>query len=185
MSIKTNLTKAYTILEQERNLLKITLDYLAKENENLKNRIEDMNMTVKENKEQLRVYVEQITDKDKLFEKMNSQIEYLKTRVKSLEEYVKVFRGRDKDKLNNSINFELDRHESFENINLNSLNKKSSNELISQGYSHNNSTNPNTCNITNNTNPPLPKSVKSNRKDLPTGKVIHSAKKPNDKIKEV
>ena len=44
---KTN----YFVVEQERNLLKITLGHVANENESLKQQVEDMRMTVKHNKD--------------------------------------------------------------------------------------------------------------------------------------
>ena len=79
----------FQVIEQEKNLLKITLDYVAKENDHLKQQLEDMKMTVKHNKEQLKEYIETITSKDKVVEKMNSTIEQLQTRLHSLEEYIK------------------------------------------------------------------------------------------------
>jgi hypothetical protein len=79
----------YQKLEQERNMLKITLDYYAKENENLKNQVEDMKITVKHNKELLKEYVEKITNKDKAVEKMNATIEQLTSRMHSLEDFIK------------------------------------------------------------------------------------------------
>jgi chromosome segregation ATPase len=79
----------FQVVEQERNLLKITLDYVAKENDMLKQQLEDMKMTVKHNKELLKEYIEKITSKDKVVEKMNSTIEQLQTRLHSLEEYIK------------------------------------------------------------------------------------------------
>jgi chromosome segregation ATPase len=82
---KTN----YMMLEQERNLLKITLNYVVKENEMLKQQAEDMKITVKHNKELLREYIEKITNKDKVVEKMNSTIDQLTQRLHSLEEYIK------------------------------------------------------------------------------------------------
>ena len=82
---KTN----YHIIEQERNLLKITLDYVVQENDNLKQQIEDMRVTVKHNKQLLKEYIETITTKDKVVEKMNCTIEQLTTRLHTLEEFIK------------------------------------------------------------------------------------------------
>jgi hypothetical protein len=79
----------FMMLEQERNLLKITLDYVVKDNETLKQQNEDMKITVKHNKELLREYIEKITNKDKVVEKMNSTIDQLTQRLLSLEEYIK------------------------------------------------------------------------------------------------
>jgi hypothetical protein len=76
-------------IEQERNLLKLTLDYFVKENETLKRQLEDMKITVKSNKELLKEYVETITSKDKVVEKMNNTIEQLQARLLTLEDHIK------------------------------------------------------------------------------------------------
>ena len=77
-------------LEQERNMLKLTLQYVTPENEKLKNELEDMRITAKQNKDLLKEYINQITNKDKVFEKMNAQIEQLTNRLKILENYKKL-----------------------------------------------------------------------------------------------
>ena len=82
---KTN----FQVLEQEKNLLKITLEYVLRENEIVKGQIDDMRMTVRTNKELLKEYVDRITNKDKVVEKMSSTIEQLHCRIKSLEEHIK------------------------------------------------------------------------------------------------
>ena len=46
-----------------------------------------MKITAKQNKELLKEYINQITNKDKVFEKMNAQIEQLTNRLKILENY--------------------------------------------------------------------------------------------------
>lgn len=79
----------FHVLEQERNLLKITLDYVVKDNETLKSQLEDMKITVKHNKELLKEYVDNITNKDKVVEKMSSTIEQLFSRIKGLEDHIK------------------------------------------------------------------------------------------------
>ena len=79
----------FNVLEQEKNLLKITLDYVAKENEIFKGQLEDMRVTVKTNKDLLKEYVDRITNKDKVVEKMSSTIEQLHSRIKSLEDHIK------------------------------------------------------------------------------------------------
>lgn len=76
-------------IEQERNLLRITLEYMAKENQTLKRQLEDMKVTAFSNKDLLKEYVEKITNKDKVVEKMNNTIEQLQSRLHSLEEYIK------------------------------------------------------------------------------------------------
>jgi chromosome segregation ATPase len=80
----------FQMLEQERNMLKITLQYISAENDKLKNELEDMKITAKKNKEMLKEYVTQITNKDKVFEKMNAQIEQLTNRLKILENFKKL-----------------------------------------------------------------------------------------------
>ena len=77
-------------LEQERNMLKLTLQYVTTENEKLKNELEDMRITAKQNKDLLKEYINQITNKDKVFEKMHAQIEQLTNRLKILENYKKL-----------------------------------------------------------------------------------------------
>ena len=68
LTTNNNNSKANSItLEQERNLLKITLDYFVKENEFLKQQSEDMRITVMHNKDLLRDYIEKITNKDQVF----------------------------------------------------------------------------------------------------------------------
>ena len=85
-------------LEEEKNMLKITLKYISEENEKLKNELEDMKITAKKNKEMLKEYINTITDKDKLFTKMNSQIESLTTRLKILEAFNKKQRINNENK---------------------------------------------------------------------------------------
>lgn len=77
------------MLEQERNLLKITLEHLVKENDDLKRTIEDMKITVKANKDQLSEYISTITNKDMVVEKMNNTISQLRYRLESMEEQIK------------------------------------------------------------------------------------------------
>lgn len=75
----------FYVLAQEREMLKITLDFLSSESLRLKTQLEDMRITVKHNKEQLEEYVTKITNKDKIFEKMKSQIDQLTSRLKVLD----------------------------------------------------------------------------------------------------
>jgi hypothetical protein len=88
-SSSSNQKVSFQMLEQEKNLLKITLDYVVKENETLKQQNEDMKTTVKHNKELLKEYIETITSKDKVVEKMSCTIEQLTSRLHSLEEFIK------------------------------------------------------------------------------------------------
>ncbi len=77
------------ILEQEKNLLKLTLDHFAKDNEMLKLAIDDMRITVKANKDQLNEYISTITNKDMVVEKMNNTIIQLKNRLEQFDEKFK------------------------------------------------------------------------------------------------
>jgi F0F1-type ATP synthase delta subunit len=87
MSLKKNESK--DLLAYERNMLKITLDHLIQENQDLRRQIEDMKMTVRTKKELLKEYVYNITNKDKVVEKMSITIEHLQNRIASLEEIIK------------------------------------------------------------------------------------------------
>lgn len=91
-------------LKKERDMLKITLQYISEENENLKNELNDMKITAKKNKDMLKEYVYQITNKDKLFEKMTSTIEQLKSRLKAIEQSKKDKKKYIKDLSNDLIN---------------------------------------------------------------------------------
>ncbi len=82
-------TESKDFIENERNMLKITLNHLIKENLDLKNQLEDMKMTVKTNKELLKEYIDNITDKDKVVGRMRMTIEHLQNRISTLEEIIK------------------------------------------------------------------------------------------------
>ncbi len=127
-SLQFNKTN-FQMLEQERNMLKITLQYISTENEKLKNELEDMKITAKKNKEMLKEYVTQITNKDKMFEKMNAQIEQLTNRLKILENFKKL--NSKKINLNpittNSSNKIENRTTYYTNTHMNSLTNTNSN----------------------------------------------------------
>ena len=101
----------FLTLKKERDMLKITLKCITEENEQLKNELNDMRVTAKKNKDMLKEYVNQITNKDKLFEKMSSTIEQLKNRLKVLEqskrEKVKELKRYDLKVLNTNGNIRL------------------------------------------------------------------------------
>ena len=101
-------------LKKERDMLKITLQYITEENENLKNELNDMKITAKKNKDMLREYINQITNKDKLFEKMASTIEQLKSRLKAIEQYKK-----EKEKIEKESNVNYYLSNDYLNINNN------------------------------------------------------------------
>ena len=98
---KTN----FANLKKERDMLKITLQYITEENENLKNELNDMKITAKKNKDMLKEYVYQITNKDKLFEKMTSTIEQLKSRLEAMEQFKKIKKKKEKDFANDFMNY--------------------------------------------------------------------------------
>ena len=105
-------------LKKERDMLKITLQYVTEENENLKNELNDMKITAKKNKDMLREYINQITNKDKLFEKMASTIEQLKSRLKAMEQFKK---EKEKNEKESNINYFL----SNDYLNVNNSNNHS------------------------------------------------------------
>jgi hypothetical protein len=80
-------------IKQERDLLKITLQHYVNENETLKTQLENTKITMKANKDLLKEYVEKITNKDKVVEKMTNTIDQLKSRLTSLEDYIKMNNG--------------------------------------------------------------------------------------------
>ena len=127
-SLQFNKTN-FQMLEQERNMLKITLQYISTENDKLKNELEDMKITAKKNKEMLKEYVTQITNKDKVFEKMNAQIEQLTNRLKILENFKKL--NSKKINMNpintNSSNKIENKTTTYTNTNMNSLTNTNSN----------------------------------------------------------
>ena len=99
-------------LKKERDMLKITLEYITEENKNLKNELNDMKVTAKKNKDMLKEYVYQITNKDKLFEKMTSTIEQLKSRLKAMEQ-----KDKKKEINNEYININSNNHSTSTNSN--------------------------------------------------------------------
>ena len=110
---KTN----FANLKKERDMLKITLQYITEENENLKNELNDMKITAKKNKDMLKEYVYQITNKDKLFEKMSSTIEQLKSRLKAMEQSKKIKKKYEKDLTNDFVNYNTNNHSTTTNSN--------------------------------------------------------------------
>ena len=110
---KTN----FANLKKERDMLKITLQYITEENENLKNELNDMKITAKKNKDMLKEYVYQITNKDKLFEKMSSTIEQYKSRLKAMEQSKKIKKKYEKDLTNDLVNYNTNNHSTTTNSN--------------------------------------------------------------------
>ena len=170
-------------LEEEKNLLKITLKYISEENEKLKNELEDMKITAKKNKEMLQEYVNKITDKDKLFIKMNSQIESLTNRLKILDVFNK------KQKINKERYFGMNTNPTINNniVYTNSLNNEVKTTNVSTGnYQLNSLTNNNSKSNNNNNN--INKSfsfVNQNLKKALIFKNISQKNKINSNIKNI
>ncbi len=118
-------------LKKERDMLKITLQYITEENENLKNELNDMKITAKKNKDMLKEYVYQITNKDKLFEKMASTIEQLKSRLKAIEQYKK-----EKEKIEKESNVNYYLSNDYLNINNNTNNHTNINNTTKKIINH-------------------------------------------------
>jgi hypothetical protein len=76
-------------VEIERDCLKVTLEHVIRENNELKLRVEDLKMTAKSNKDLLKEYIDNITDKDKTVQKMNHTIDLLRERLANLNEHLK------------------------------------------------------------------------------------------------
>lgn len=92
------------LIEKERDLLKITLEYVTKENSDLREKMEDLKITVKTNKDLLKEYIERITNKDKTVQKMNSIIEQLTERINVLMEQIKKFQHQKNEEAEKTIN---------------------------------------------------------------------------------
>jgi len=69
--------------------MQIYLDHLTKENEDLKLRLEDTKITAVQNKKMLKEFIENISNKDQIVEKLQCTIENLQERVNSQEEFIK------------------------------------------------------------------------------------------------
>jgi len=78
------------MLEEEKKLLNITLQFVQQENQELKNKIEDLKMSVIHNKTLLDEYVVKITNKDEVVQKMSNTIDHLSNRLINCEDYIKV-----------------------------------------------------------------------------------------------
>ena len=103
----------FIFLQKERESLQNSIKKISEENEKLKTQVYDMKITVKENKKVLNDYIINITNKDKLFEKLNLIISELKDKIKILEEKLK------KNPSINKINSSEIKEINFININQN------------------------------------------------------------------
>ena len=94
----------FILLQKELDTLKKSLEIITEENKKLKTQVHDMKITVKENKKVLNDYIINITNKDKLFEKLNLIIIELKEKNEKLEEKLK---QKEKNKINKTQNGDI------------------------------------------------------------------------------
>jgi hypothetical protein len=71
--------------EEEISFLKLTIEHFVKENQDLKQKIEDLKITYQSDKYLLNEYFNQITNKDDDVKKLINTVELFKTRIKNLE----------------------------------------------------------------------------------------------------
>ena len=94
----------FILLQKEIETLKKSIEIITEENKKLKTQVHDMKITVKENKKVLNDYIINITNKDKLFEKLNLIIIELKEKNQKLEEKLK---QKEKNKINKTQNGDI------------------------------------------------------------------------------
>lgn len=78
-------------LKEDREELLLTIASLQKDNKELKNKINDLKITLKSNKELLQDYANQIYEKDQLYDKLNATIDDLKMQLTELEKKEKKY----------------------------------------------------------------------------------------------
>ena len=78
-------------LKEDREELLLTIASLQKDNKELKNKINDLKITLKSNKELLQDYANQIYEKDQLYDKLNATIDDLKIQLTELEKKEKKY----------------------------------------------------------------------------------------------
>ena len=89
--MKNKISKEREKIEQEKNMLKLTLDILINENNQLKNTLNQINNNVKENKIELQEKLNTITNKDEVLNNLNNQINQLKLKFNELKSKSKRF----------------------------------------------------------------------------------------------
>jgi hypothetical protein len=77
------------VFEERIKYLQLYLDHMMKENETLKQKLEDMKQTALQNKNLLKDYILTISNKDQIVEKLQCTIENLQERINTQEEYIK------------------------------------------------------------------------------------------------
>jgi len=83
--MKNKINKEREIIEQEKNMLKLTLDILVNENNQLKTSLKEINNSVKENKIELQEKLNTITNKDEVLNNLTNQIKQLKLKFNELK----------------------------------------------------------------------------------------------------
>lgn len=119
----------FSLLKQEREELNQKLSASQKENKELKNKINDLKVTLKSNKELLKTYANQIYEKEQIFDKLNNTIDDLKTQIIDLEKQVKKneidsIRNCVTSKINTIFNDNYNEKDTNENISDKMLIKK-------------------------------------------------------------
>jgi len=79
----------YKVYEDKIKYLQLYLEHMIKEKEEVMQKLEDMKITAQQNKELLKEYINSITTKDQIVEKLQCTIENLHERIKSQDEYIK------------------------------------------------------------------------------------------------
>lgn len=79
----------FKVYEDKIKYLQLYLEHMIKEKEEVMQRLEDMKVTAQQNKELLKEYINNITTKDQIVEKLQCTIENLQERIKSQEDYIR------------------------------------------------------------------------------------------------
>ena len=82
--MKNKIQKERDKIEQEKNMLKLTLDILINENNSLKNTLNETEKNVKANKDKLEEKLNSITNKDEVLNNLNKELNQL---IKKFNEY--------------------------------------------------------------------------------------------------
>ena len=138
--MKNKINKEREIIEQEKNMLKLTLDILVNENNQLKTSLKEINNSVKENKIELQEKLNTITNKDEVLNNLTNQIKQLKlkfnelknksngfysdygnsnTMLKFNEQTSTCYTARNKNKINLNKNLEKNKELKYKNKNKN------------------------------------------------------------------
>ena len=123
----------FILLQNEKENLEKSFKIISEENKRLKTQVHDMKITVRENKKVLNDYIINITNKDKLFEKLNSIIAELKDKIKKLEEKIEKNKSKDIKISNNSDDNSIQTlNEKQDSINEEIVNIKNEIKLIKE-----------------------------------------------------